>query len=156
MVRPIILSTMTMKDGKSLIVKIEITNRGKIMNIKSTMDHDRFVSHRLCRKISKALVADLVKGIQDLNMLDCHPIVVTTVNEVISGQHRLAAAKQLGVPVYYVVRDLGECKMRQMMNLPSEPSIYHDDYDWEQHDKMRHEASVLPKKEAGGSYQCLS
>lgn len=53
------------------------------------------------RPISDKKVARLVKAIRKRNLLRDYPILVDRELNVIDGQHRLSAAKALGVPVYY-------------------------------------------------------
>jgi len=48
---------------------------------------------------------ELEKSIEKKNNLSIHPIIVNSDFEVIDGQHRLAAAKNLGVDIYYIVSD---------------------------------------------------
>lgn len=51
--------------------------------------------------INKAHVNSLKMSIQENNRLKDHPIKVTRDLQVINGQHRLVAAKELKVPIYY-------------------------------------------------------
>lgn len=48
-------------------------------------------------------VDELARSIQQKNLLHLYPIIVDTSYTVIDGQHRLHAAEQLGVPIYYLV-----------------------------------------------------
>lgn len=70
--------------------------------IQSTTNYDQFTF----RKDNRAVISDahvnmLVKSIEKHNMLQYKPIDINTDKEVIDGQHRLRAARQLGVPIYY-------------------------------------------------------
>lgn len=98
------------------------------VGIRSTTNYDKFKIHPYGRKISKKHVNRLVDSISRENHLDSSPILVNLNFEIICGQHRLMAAKKLGVPIYYVVRDMSECYMRQQMGHSPIPSIYHDDW----------------------------
>lgn len=75
------------------------------MNVKleSTVEYDQFKMREDNRDISPTHVARLVESIKEFNDLELHPIIVNDSFEVIDGQHRLAAAKALQIPVYYVV-----------------------------------------------------
>ena len=74
--------------------------------IQKTQDYKQFKYFDCNRTINPTL---LVPPIKAKNMLHNHPIVVTKEKYVIDGQHRLEAAKFLGVPIYYVVdEDLTE------------------------------------------------
>lgn len=72
--------------------------------IESTMDYGKFVLCDYNRVAIDARHVELLKeSIQENNQLDTHPIIVTEDFKVINGQHRLLAAKSLGVPIYYKV-----------------------------------------------------
>lgn len=53
--------------------------------------------------IDQKHVDRLKESIQNRNMLELRPILVNANNEVIDGQHRLEAAKQLGLAIWYKV-----------------------------------------------------
>lgn len=53
------------------------------------------------RPLNQGHVQKLVEQIRQNNLLHIRPLDVTPELEVIDGQHRLAAAKELGLPVYY-------------------------------------------------------
>ncbi len=70
--------------------------------IKSTKDYDMFVLRADNReKIDLSHVRKLCESIKSRNLLEMRPIVVNKDMEVLDGQHRLMAAKQLGVEIYY-------------------------------------------------------
>ena len=54
-------------------------------------------------KIDQAHVKRLCESINSRNLLEFRPIIVNEKMEIIDGQHRLLAAKQLGVEIYYQV-----------------------------------------------------
>jgi hypothetical protein len=85
--------------------------------MQSTTDFDQFTFLKDNRDISHSHVAELVEKIKMSNMLELEPIIVNEKMEVMNGQHRLLAAKRLGVPIYYkVVEGLTSVQMR-MCNL---------------------------------------
>jgi hypothetical protein len=45
----------------------------------------------------------LLESIRNKNLLDSHPIIVNQGMEVMDGQHRLEVAKELNVPIYYII-----------------------------------------------------
>lgn len=57
-------------------------------------------------KIDQYHVKRLTQSIQERNLLELAPIIVNEKMEVIDGQHRLMAAKILGVDIYYQQMDL--------------------------------------------------
>lgn len=74
-----------------------------IFDILETRDYDEFKPLDGNRQISKAHVNRLKAAIQENNLLHEFPILVNERYEVIDGQHRLEAARQLGVPIYFRV-----------------------------------------------------
>lgn len=68
-----------------------------------TRNYDIFKFSPLNRDIDKNLVRMLVESIQKHDLLKYRPISVTSKMEVIDGQHRLMAARQLGCDIYYLV-----------------------------------------------------
>lgn len=70
--------------------------------IKKTKDYDLFVFRDDNReKIDKAHVLKLIESIKSRNLLELRPICVNANMEIVDGQHRLLAAKTLGVDIYY-------------------------------------------------------
>lgn len=74
-----------------------------MVEISKTTNYEMFKGLAYNRPIKKAHVRELKIAIETRNKLSLHPIVVSKNMEVIDGQHRLEAAKELGVPVYYVI-----------------------------------------------------
>lgn len=70
-----------------------------------TMDYDLFKFKEYNRKIHKNHVDKLVFSLQRSNDLNLYPIVVDSKMEVVDGQHRLVAARKMGIPVFYVIDD---------------------------------------------------
>lgn len=70
--------------------------------IKKTKDYDQFVFRNDNReKVDQAHAKRLAESIKARNLLELRPIVVNEKMEVIDGQHRLIAAKMIGVEIYY-------------------------------------------------------
>lgn len=55
------------------------------------------------REINETHVKTLMEEISKMNLLHIQPILVTKDMEVIDGQHRLEAARRLGIPVCYQI-----------------------------------------------------
>lgn len=70
--------------------------------VKSTNSYGQFKIVNSNREVNATHVKKLKRAIASKNMLRLNPIVVNDNMEVIDGQHRLAAAKQLGLPIYYI------------------------------------------------------
>ncbi len=74
--------------------------------IKKTKDYDLFRFREDNREaINQAHVKRLAESIKARNLLDLRPISVNSEYEVIDGQHRLLAAKSLGVEIYYQMQE---------------------------------------------------
>ena len=71
-------------------------------NIQSTQDYTLFTYLSGNRPIDKGHVKRLIKSIEKNNRLNLHPIIVNGKNEIIDGQHRHAAAKQLGIELFFI------------------------------------------------------
>jgi hypothetical protein len=69
----------------------------------STTDYSLFHLLPENREVDQKHVRKLVEMISQSNLLHLKPLDVTASLGVIDGQHRLAAARELGVPVYYKI-----------------------------------------------------
>lgn len=67
-----------------------------------TTDYDQFKSMLSNRQINKPHLANLTESIRKRNLLEYQPIVVNDLMEVIDGQHRLLAARELEAVIYYI------------------------------------------------------
>lgn len=76
---------------------------GKTEGIQSTTDYKIFKGVIGNREIHQPHLTKLIKSISGKNMLIANPIIVNEEMRVIDGQHRLMAAQELGVPIYYTV-----------------------------------------------------
>lgn len=74
--------------------------------MKNTTDYSQFRDVNSNREVDHKHVSRLVAAIQKRNLLHVNPIVVDNGMRVIDGQHRLAAAEILKVPIYYIVEDI--------------------------------------------------
>lgn len=75
------------------------------MTIHKTTEYDKFVLREDNRKhgLMENHVLDIMESLKIRNLLHLRPIVINTRNEVLDGQHRLEAAKRLGLPIYYML-----------------------------------------------------
>jgi ParB-like nuclease domain len=75
------------------------------MQTQQTQNYDQFKSILSNREVDFKHVKKLAIAIQDKNLLHLNPITVNKNMEVVDGQHRLEAARQLNIPIYYIVDD---------------------------------------------------
>lgn len=93
------------------------------MEIKSTQNYGQFKRYPRNRSVSPGRLVDEIRS---NNHLSSHPIVVNEDMYIIDGQHRLEAARYLGLPIYYLVcaglkeEDIPVCQNLTPWNL----------YDW--------------------------
>ena len=85
--------------------------------MKKTKNYEIFKLLGANRKTSKGHVKRIANSILENNLLKHNPIIVDNNMVVIDGQHRLEAAKQLGVEIYYT--DGGFIGAKQVRNLNS-------------------------------------
>lgn len=73
------------------------------LEIYPTTQYDLFEMIPCNRPIYPSHLKRLTEAIKERNMLDRHPIRVTPDGEILDGQYRFLAAKELGVPIYYYI-----------------------------------------------------
>lgn len=71
--------------------------------IYSTTDYDQFKFLEANRTVNPRHLAELIGKIREKNLLKDLPIIVNDKMEVMDGQHRLNAARELAVPIYYKI-----------------------------------------------------
>lgn len=87
--------------------------------INKTTDYGQFKFRADNREggVNRSHVEKLKSSIRSKNMLELVPILVNSDMEIIDGQHRLTAAKELGLPIYYKVQHDLEAKDIILMNI---------------------------------------
>lgn len=83
-------------------VEIEEARAGSFY---ATRDYSKFTFHTKNRAVNKTHVSNLVKSIEENDLLSTQPILVNELYEVIDGQHRLCAAKEMGCTIYYIIHE---------------------------------------------------
>lgn len=71
--------------------------------MQKTSDLSQFTFTEENRKVRNDHLSELIESIRSCNLLEMRPITVNEKMEVIDGQHRLMAARHLGLPIYYKV-----------------------------------------------------
>lgn len=74
-------------------------------SIQKTINYFQFKHIESNRPVDQRHVNELIVKIREKNLLHLFPILVNSGMEVIDGQHRLAAAEQLELYIYYQVDD---------------------------------------------------
>ena len=82
--------------------------------IKKTKNYSLFKIHRANRQINKNHVKSIKKSMQKKFLIS--PIIVNEKLEIIDGQHRLIASKDLGLPVYYFINNNYSINEMQRLN----------------------------------------
>ncbi len=72
-------------------------------HMEQTKNYEMFKRHVANRGINAKNVEKIRESIKDKNMLHLRPIIVNSNYEIIDGQHRLEAAKELQLDLFYVV-----------------------------------------------------
>lgn len=75
----------------------------RIPVIHSTTSYEKFGKFASNRDVKSAHLKNLIDSIRRKNLLHLFPIVVNSDFEIVDGQHRLASARALQVPIYYIV-----------------------------------------------------
>lgn len=90
-----------------------------------TINYFQFKNIESNRPVDQKHVNELIVKIQQKNLLHLFPIVVNSMMEIIDGQHRLAAAEQLKVYIYYQVDDqISKSDIANMNAVSKNWSIY--------------------------------
>lgn len=87
--------------------------------IQSTTDYDQFNVIQGNRVVNRGHVEKLKKSIVKNNLLEDVPILVNKQLEVIDGQHRLTAARELGLPIFYRIGLAKSIQDVQILNTAS-------------------------------------
>lgn len=86
------------------------------MKIFTTTNYHKFRTIEGNREVNKTHLKRLAKSVSETSYLDIIPIIVNEDFEVIDGQHRLEVARELGLPVNYVVAPGAGLKEVQLLN----------------------------------------
>ena len=78
----------------------------KAPKINSSTDYGSFKKIASNRSIVASHLKNLVADIKERNLLHLFPIIVNSKMEIVEGQHRHLAAKELKVPLYYIIDDV--------------------------------------------------
>ena len=94
-----------------------------------TKNYGLFGTRLLNRKVKDKRRKSLVSSINKLDLTDCKPIIVNENMEIIDGQGRFTACKELGLPIYYIKKNLNGNSDNAMIDLNvSQANWTLDDY----------------------------
>jgi len=85
--------------------------------IEKTTNYEMFKKSSANRPISQTNLARIVSSIRSKNLLEFRPIIVNDRMEVIDGQHRLEAAKVVGVEIWYKIDKESQTEDILLLNL---------------------------------------
>ena len=77
-------------------------NKNTDVKVKVTDEYNIFTFAEGNRAINPAQVKNLIKSIENIGLIPT-PIVVNEKMQILDGQHRVEACRQLKMPVYYIV-----------------------------------------------------
>lgn len=100
--------------------KIEVEDDPTPALCDSTKDYDIFKKLHGNRPVSNRHVRNLIESIKRENLLKYHPITVNENFEVVDGQHRLEAAKKLGIHIHFIVKVGSTYKTAGVLNFATE------------------------------------
>jgi hypothetical protein len=89
-----------------------------------TFNYNRFKIIESNRNITKGLVKKLEQSIKELGFVKSRPILVNKNFEIIDGQHRFTACKNLGLPIHYEVSELDISSDELMIKLNSVQQVW--------------------------------
>lgn len=89
-----------------------------------TTDYSKFKLKEDNRKISEGLVKRLKESIEQFGFIEAKPILVNEDFEILDGQHRFRALKDLGLPIYYEKSPIGADPEKLMITLNSTQLIW--------------------------------
>lgn len=95
--------------------------------IYETTDYKMFRTVAGNRRLNPHHVINLEKSVAERNLLPQNPIIVSKDKYVIDGQHRLAVAKRMKLPVYYIIAEEADLHDIRMLNV-NVRTWFMDDY----------------------------
>jgi hypothetical protein len=71
-----------------------------------TMNYGIFKFYEKNREVSPKRVQNLIASIKRIDLTSKNPIIVNEKMEIVDGQHRYEACKEMGIPIFYVKANL--------------------------------------------------
>lgn len=86
------------------------------LKILTTSDYDKFKTVEGNRDVNESHVRKIKQSLEEKNLLEYNPILVTKEMQIIDGQHRLEAARRLRIPVPYIIIPDADLTTIQQLN----------------------------------------
>lgn len=86
------------------------------MKIYATTDYSIFKDIKGNRPVNQSKAKDIMDSIREINLLEQNPIIVNEKMEVVDGQHRLYAASELQIPIFYTIKEGANLRTVQLIN----------------------------------------
>lgn len=86
------------------------------ISIQTTRNYGQFRSLFGNRLLKPDHIKKLVKSMQEVNLMSFHPVLVTEDGYIIDGQHRIEAAKELGIDVHFITIPDASLQTVQLLN----------------------------------------
>lgn len=74
-------------------------------NISVTKDYKLFKRNKFNRPVRESIVRALMRSFTSVDWGSASPIIVDKKLQIMDGQHRFEARRQLGLPIYYIVKE---------------------------------------------------
>lgn len=97
-----------------------------MLKVLSTIDYGQFKIDKANRHLQAKHVKDLAMSIQTHNYMPYNPIMISQDGYIIDGQHRIAAARSLKIPVSYVVVPNTNLETVRLLNANLRPWALND------------------------------
>ena len=91
-------------------INLRNSKGGEKVKIQKTTNYNQFKKIKGNRPYAQRHLSNLIASIAEKNLLEYKPILVNEQMEIIDGQHRVAAAKKLGLPVYFIQMGFGDLR----------------------------------------------
>ena len=75
------------------------------LTLATSSDYGAFKMLEFNRELHRGTIERIKVCMAEVGFLPIHPIIVTKDYEIIDGQHRFVAARELGIPFYYMITD---------------------------------------------------
>lgn len=75
------------------------------LTLATSSDYGAFKMLEFNRELHRGTIERIKLCMAEVGFLPIHPIIVTKDYEIIDGQHRFVAARELGIPFYYMITD---------------------------------------------------